>query len=158
NLSWAAPTSNAGVTGYFIERQDPGSSSFVQVGTATGTTFNNTGLAADSTYSYRVRATEAAGNLSPYSNVAGATTPAIVGLVAAYSFNEGAGTAVTDVTGNGNTGTISGATWTAAGRYGRALSFDGTSARVTVPDAASLHLTTGMTLEAWVNPSTGTAA
>ena len=28
------------------------------------------------------------------------------------------------------------------------------SALVTIPDAASLHLTTGMTLEAWVNPST----
>ena len=36
----------------------------------------------------------------------------------------------------------------------RRLSFNGTSALVTVPDAASLHLTTGMTLEAWVNPST----
>ena len=29
---------------------------------------------------------------------------------------------------------------------------------VTVPDAASLHLTTGMTLEAWVNPATVTSA
>ena len=29
---------------------------------------------------------------------------------------------------------------------------------MTVPDAASLHLTTGMTLEAWVNPSTVTSA
>ena len=29
---------------------------------------------------------------------------------------------------------------------------------MTIPDAASLHLTTGMTLEAWVNPSTVTSA
>ena len=34
--------------------------------------------------------------------------------------------------------------------------FNGTNARVTVPDAPSLRLTTGMTLEAWVNPSTVT--
>src|SRR5262249_19729479 len=31
--------------------------------------------------------------------------------------------------------------------------FDGLSATVNIPDAASLDLTTGMTLEAWVNPS-----
>src|SRR6266853_2099906 len=41
----------------------------------------------------------------------------------------------------------------AAGRFGNALAFNGTSARVTVPDAASLQLTTGMTLEAWVFPT-----
>src|SRR5262249_55716235 len=42
--------------------------------------------------------------------------------------------------------------------YGNALSFNGTSARVNVPDAASLHLTTGMTLEAWVYPTAVTSA
>ena len=76
------------------------------------------------------------------------------GLVAAYGFDEGSGTTVTDASGNGNTGTVSGATWATAGKYGKALQFNGTSAVVTIPDAASLHLTTGMTLEAWVNPST----
>ena len=33
------------------------------------------------------------------------------------------------------------------------MQFNGTSALVTVPDAASLHLSSGMTLKAWVNPS-----
>src|SRR5258706_12246606 len=75
------------------------------------------------------------------------------GLVAAYAFNEGAGTTVTDISGNGNTGTISGATWTTSGKFGNALLFDGSSARVTVPNATSLRLTTGMTLEAWVYPT-----
>ena len=54
--------------------------------------------------------------------------------------------------GSGNTGTISGATWT-AGRFGQALSFDGVNDLVTVNDANSLDLTTGMTLEAWVYPT-----
>ncbi len=36
---------------------------------------------------------------------------------------------------------------------GSALVFNGTNARVNVPDSASLHLTSAMTLEAWVNPS-----
>jgi hypothetical protein len=76
------------------------------------------------------------------------------GLVAAYSFDEGSGTTVKDVSGNTNNGTIGGATWTAYGRYGGALMFDGASTFVTVKDSASLHLTTGMTLEAWVNPVT----
>ena len=51
------------------------------------------------------------------------------GLVAAYTFNEGAGSTVTDVSGNGNTGTISKATWTTAGKFGNALVFNGTSAQ-----------------------------
>jgi hypothetical protein len=37
--------------------------------------------------------------------------------------------------------------------YGSALTFNGTSALVTVNDSLSLRLTTGMTLEAWVYPT-----
>ena len=51
------------------------------------------------------------------------------GLVAAYAFDEGTGTAVADTSGRGNNGTISGATWV-AGRNGSGLSFNGTSAMV----------------------------
>src|SRR5262245_51048967 len=83
------------------------------------------------------------------------TTPT---LVAAYAFSEGTGATVADASGNGHTGTISNATWSTAGKYGDALSFNGSNALVTVPDAAALHLTTGMTLEAWVNPTTVTSA
>jgi glucose/arabinose dehydrogenase len=77
-----------------------------------------------------------------------------VGLVAAYAFNEGTGLSVADASGNGTTGTISGAAWTTAGKYGNALTFNGTSNWVTVPDSASLDVTSGLTLEAWVRPST----
>jgi glucose/arabinose dehydrogenase/PKD repeat protein len=75
------------------------------------------------------------------------------GLVAAYGFNEGTGTAVADASGTGNAGVTSSTSWTGAGRFGSALSFNGTSSRVTIADSASLDLSTGMTLEAWVNPS-----
>ncbi len=75
------------------------------------------------------------------------------GLVASYSFSEGAGTTVTDSSGNGNNGTVSGATWTTTGKYGSALSFNGKSSRVVINDSASLHLSSGMTLEAWVSPT-----
>src|SRR5262245_15881255 len=74
-------------------------------------------------------------------------------LVAAYNFNEGSGTTVSDASGHNNMGTISGATWTTGGRYERALLFNGPTARVTIPDTSSLRLTTAMTLEAWVYPT-----
>jgi hypothetical protein len=67
------------------------------------------------------------------------------GLVAAYAFDEAAGNTLSDASGNGNTGTISGATWT-SGRYSYGLAFNGSSARVNVQDAPSLDLTSAMTL------------
>ena len=74
------------------------------------------------------------------------------GLVGAYSFDAGSGSVVADTSGAGNTGTLSGATWT-TGKNGNALSFDGVNDWVTISDSASLDLTTGMTLEAWVKPA-----
>ena len=87
----------------------------------------------------------------------GSTRAATTGLVAAYSFNEGSGTTVGDASGTGNNGTTSNTTWSAAGKYGGALSFNGTSARVNIPNSASLQLTSAMTLEAWVNPTATTS-
>jgi hypothetical protein len=84
------------------------------------------------------------------------TATALPGLVAAYSFDEGAGSTVTDMSGNGHTGTINGAVWVTGGRFGQALSFDGTNDWVTVDDANDLDLTTGMTVSAWVNPTVST--
>ena len=60
HLSWTARAGDVDVAGYLVERQDQGSTSFEQVGTSTGTSYNDTGLAAGSTYSYRVRAMNAA--------------------------------------------------------------------------------------------------
>ena len=79
--------------------------------------------------------------------------PPSTGLVAAYGFNDGTGSTVTDASGNGNHGTISGAQWTSSGQYGKALVFDGVNDWVTVADSPSLDLTTGMTLQAWVYPT-----
>jgi chitodextrinase len=76
NLSWTASTDNVGVTGYLVERcQGSGCSNFAQNATPAATSFNDSGLLASTAYSYRVRATDAAGNLSGYSNTASATTP-----------------------------------------------------------------------------------
>src|SRR5436309_317100 len=75
NLSWTASTDNVGVTGYQIERcQGISCSSFTQVGTSTSASYSDTGLTPATSYSYRVRATDAAGNLSTYSNTSSAVT------------------------------------------------------------------------------------
>lgn len=76
------------------------------------------------------------------------------GLVAHWKFDEGSGSTTADSSGNGNTGTISGATWTTSGKYDDALDFDGTNDRVNVSDDDSLDLTTGLTIAAWVNRGT----
>jgi hypothetical protein len=75
--------------------------------------------------------------------------------VAAWGFNEGTGTIAADASGNNNTGTLSGATWSTLGLYGHgtALSFDGVSNLVLVNNAPSLNLTNGMTVSAWVFPT-----
>jgi hypothetical protein len=100
---------------------------------------------------------------APRAAVPSAVVPSAAanGLVAGYTFNEGAGSAVADVSGSQNNGTLSpGARWTTEGKFGKALLFNGSSL-VTVPHGASLALTSGMTLEAWVYPtamSTGWSA
>jgi hypothetical protein len=80
---------------------------------------------------------------------AGADT---IGLVAAYGFDEGRGAKVRDSSGRVNNGTTSGTSWV-SGKYGTALSFNGTSSMVTIPGTGSLDLTRGVTLEAWVQPN-----
>jgi endo-1,4-beta-xylanase len=75
SLAWTASTDNVAVTGYQILRA-PGASggTFAQIATSSTSSFVNTGLAANTTFRYQVRATDAAGNVSAVSNTATATT------------------------------------------------------------------------------------
>jgi Concanavalin A-like lectin/glucanases superfamily/Domain of unknown function (DUF1929)/Bacterial Ig domain/IPT/TIG domain/Kelch motif len=119
----------------------------------------NSATAVNGSHSLSARARDTAGNQTTSTAVTVTVTGGVTsGLVAAYGFDEGSGTAVADSSGNSNNGTASNTTWTTAGKFGSALSFNGSSSWVTVNDANSLDLTAGMTLEAWVNPSAlGTA-
>ena len=77
NLAWMASTDNVGVTGYMVERcTGAACSNFAQISTPAGTIFNDMGLAGSTFYSYRVRTTDAANNLSAYSSTVSASTPA----------------------------------------------------------------------------------
>jgi predicted phage tail protein len=85
NLSWTDNANNE--TGFKIERcQNAGCSNFAQIATvgANVTTYSNTGLTPSTSYSYRVRATNASGD-SAYSNTASATTQATATVPAAPS-------------------------------------------------------------------------
>lgn len=59
--------------------------------------------------------------------------------------------AITDLTGNGNTGTLyDDAEFTLIGARGRALNFTGTDASVRVPDSAIISPTTAISVGAWI--------
>jgi len=77
NLAWTASTDNVGVTGYLVERcSGTGCTNFVQIASPTTTSYSDTTLSASTPYSYRVRATDAAHNLSGYSSIVSGTTSA----------------------------------------------------------------------------------
>lgn len=64
SLSWTASTDDVGVTGYEVYR-DGGATPIASPG---GSSYTDTGLAPGSTYSYTVKAVDAAGNRSPASS------------------------------------------------------------------------------------------
>ena len=67
------------ITGYLIERcQGTACTNFAQIAApeGTATAYSDTGVAASTTYRYRVRATDAAANVSVYGNIAAGSTPA----------------------------------------------------------------------------------
>jgi glucose/arabinose dehydrogenase len=116
-------------------------------GTAHATTIG--GLASGASYAYFVRCRDSAGNANPDDFQIAFAVASPGGLRAAYGFGDGSGSSVRDASGNSLTGAIAGAAWTASGRHGGALSFDGIDDRVTVASSPVLNLTIG-TVEAWV--------
>ena len=81
---------------------------------------------------------------------ASASAPA---ATAAYGFNEGSGTTTADASGRGNTGTLAATAWTTVGRYGAALTFNGSTADVEAANSSSLNPGTTATFSAWVKVS-----
>ncbi len=156
SLAWPAATDNVAVARYNVHRSTTNGftpSAANRIAQPTATSYSDTGLA-PGTYYYRVTAEDAAGNVGAASPQASAlVTAQPTGLIAAYAFDAGSGTAVADTSGNLNNGTLANGTWSAAGKYGGAIQFNGTSTWVAVPNATSLNPTAGVTMEAWVNPS-----
>jgi hypothetical protein len=70
NLTWGASTDNVGVTGYQVLQNG------AVVATVPGTSDTVTGLSPSTTYTFQVKATDAAGNISAGSNTVSVTTSA----------------------------------------------------------------------------------
>ncbi len=79
--------------------------------------------------------------------VSGALDPAIVLY---FSFDDEEGNKVTDLSGNGNDGSVNSAKWV-DGKYGKALEFDGEGAHVEVKSDVSFDIVQGITMMAWIN-------
>ena len=101
NLSWTASTDNVGVTGYDIYLNG------ALLSSSTTTSFAVTGLTASTTYSFTVKAKDAAGNVSAASNAVSVTTLAPVSDTTAPS-------APTNLAASGTTSTTTNLSWTAS--------------------------------------------
>ena len=74
-----------------------------------------------------------------------------------WPLDEGSGTTTADLSGNNNTGTLTGASWT-TGKLNGALSFNGTSNYVTMGNPTALQFgTNSFTIMNWFKTATGTA-
>jgi fibronectin type 3 domain-containing protein len=77
SLSWTASTSSVGIADYVVQRcQGAGCTSFAQIAALAGTTYLDTGLISNTSYSYQVQAADTAGNAGAFSNMATAVTQA----------------------------------------------------------------------------------
>lgn len=122
----------------------------------------NTTQAGNGNHSLTASARDAAGNAKTsaaiavnVNNVSGSPSPpTATGAIAAYSVDAGSGSTLVDVSGHNNTITLLNAPTWSAGKYGNALSFDGSNdAGVATSANAALNLLgRSLTLSAWVNP------
>jgi beta-lactam-binding protein with PASTA domain len=126
--------------------------------TASVTTANSATVTAGNVISQNPTATTSAALGSSVAIVVSlgpATPPSTNGLVLALGFDEASGTTAIDSSPSAKNGTIREAV-RVPGKFGSALKFDGVNDWVTITDTTTngpLDLATGMTLEAWVNPS-----
>jgi YD repeat-containing protein len=121
----------------------------------------NTTQLSNGNHTLTATARDAAGNVTTsnpvtvsVSNSVAAPAASGSGPLAAYSFDAGSGTTVVDVSGNSNTlNLVNGAAW-GGGKYGNAVSFDGSNDYgVAAAANPALNLTgRSFTLSAWVNP------
>ena len=112
------------------------------------------GLSASTTYYYRLVAQNSAGTQygseKSFASASGAGVTS--GPQAYYALDEGSGTTATDESGNGNSGTVTGATWT-TGKSGGGLSFDGNDYITKTNPSSGVKPSSEVAIAAWIKTS-----
>jgi hypothetical protein len=134
------------------------------------TILSDTGLSASTTYYYRVKAKNATDS-SGYSNTAGATTLAVAPPPSGYSaaviadspvsywrLGEASGTTAADERGVNpgayvNSPTLGATSLLATDTTNKAVALDGSNDNVRIANSATLGLSSPLSLEAWIKPS-----
>ncbi|MFD9592404.1 cellulase family glycosylhydrolase [Kitasatospora sp. NPDC059973] len=151
-LGWAASQDDTGVTGYDVHR------GATLVGTVTGTTYTDTGLAPATAYTYTVTARDAAGNVSAASGATTVTTagPAgTTGCTASWHTDSQWDTGFTATVTVTNTGSRAGSTWTAA--WDRPAGWQPTGTwNAAVTQSASTVTATGLAYNSALAPGAST--
>jgi concanavalin A-like lectin/glucanase superfamily protein len=165
DLAWT--NTSSGETNEVVDRStDPSFSTVTSFTLPAGTTsYKDTGLPASSTYYYRVKATTSTSS-SPYSPTMQATTlapPSYAGTVLAdhpvsyWRLDETSGTVAGDQT-VANPGTIVNAILGVPGLIASdpsdtAMGFNGSSSDIRVGQAGTLNLSSALSIEGWIQPS-----
>ena len=141
NLTWAA---SPGALSYNIKRSTVSGGPYTTISSnITGTSFSDTTISPETTYYYVV----SANTLSGESANSAEASPSRVRTY--LKFDETSGTTAADATGGGRNGTlVNGPIWT-SGKYGNAVSLDGSDDYVSLP-AGVVNGLTDCTLSAWV--------
>ncbi|MEX2512321.1 MAG: LamG-like jellyroll fold domain-containing protein [Cyclobacteriaceae bacterium] len=133
------------------------SGNLIDLAGITETSYSTPDLLFNTTYYWRVAASNTAGE-SPWSEVRSFTTASETmanDLVGHWMMDEGSGNTLIDYSGNGNDATIqntSGVSWV-EGQVGLALRLTGSLNRfATVPHNATLDINEAITIAAWIRP------
>ena len=114
NLSWTAGGTTQ--TAYAVDRSTDGGATYTTIATVSNTTYADTGLAAGTTYTYRVRATNtagssAAGNAATVTTISATATMVNLSTITPTSAQADWGTIQSDATIKGKPITLRGATY-----------------------------------------------
>mgnify|MGYP001600805616 FL=1 len=165
DLSWNATSDNIGVIEYHIYRcQGTSCTPSAQIATSSTTTLRNAGLSANTSYRYRVRALDAANNISSYSNVVTGTTQATPSVFNFSLSNDGVktvtqgGSATSTITATLVSGTAQTVSFTAGGfPSGTSPVFSSSSCTPTCSTALAITAYTTTAPGVYTITATGTA-
>ncbi|MBD7999348.1 LamG-like jellyroll fold domain-containing protein [Oerskovia gallyi] len=106
------------------------------------------GFVGATSFTFRVKAGTTWSNVATQS----VRVTAVAGARGTWELDEGASVLTADSSGWGFQGTLTGGTSWVTGKAGKAVRLDGSTGRVSVPDADGLDVSSALTVSAWVRP------